>query len=71
VSRQQLAVLHVMEPFNGVKIQHAIGLLAINPQQRTLTVANPLYGLQVKSYDQMPGYWLGEAVFVTREPNGR
>jgi hypothetical protein len=58
------AVLHVMEPTSGTRIAHAIALFAVNLKQRTLTVGNPLFGRQVKTFEQMADYWLGEAIFV-------
>lgn len=64
-NRQQMAVLHVMEPVSGSRIQHAIALLDIDKVNSKLTVANPLYGIQEKTFDEMKDYWLGEAIFVT------
>jgi hypothetical protein len=60
----QPAVLHVMEATSGTRIAHAIALFAVNLKQRTLTVGNPLFGRQVKTFEQMADYWLGEAIFV-------
>lgn len=57
----QPAILHV----NHLGIAHAIALLQINRDRRSLTVADPLSGEQTKTFEQMAGYWLGEAVFVT------
>jgi hypothetical protein len=68
VNRWQFAVLHVMEPVEGTRIAHAIALLGIDPDKQTLTVGNPLYGQQVKSFAEMNDYWLKEAVFVTTQP---
>lgn len=65
VARRQLAILHVMEPVAGTRIAHAIVLLGIDPIQRTLTLGNPIYGKQVKTFDEMKDYWLKEAIFVT------
>ncbi len=59
------AVLHVMEPVGGTRIQHAIALLQVKAKERSLVVGNPLYGRQVKRFRDMQDYWLGEAVFVT------
>jgi hypothetical protein len=58
------AVLHVMELTFGTRIAHAIALFEVNLKQRTLTVGNPLFGRQVKTFEQMADYWLGEAIFV-------
>ncbi|XGV98507.1 MAG: cysteine peptidase family C39 domain-containing protein [Leptolyngbya sp. BL-A-14] len=68
VDRKQMAVLHVMEPVGNKSIQHAIALLAIDPNRKELMVANPLIGKQIKTFDSMKDYWLGEAVFVTVSP---
>nr|WP_290225531.1 cysteine peptidase family C39 domain-containing protein [Trichocoleus desertorum] len=65
VNRQQLAVLHVMEPVGAIKISHAIVLLAIDPAKQTLLLGNPIYGRQVKTFTEMQDYWLKEAVFVS------
>lgn len=64
LNRQQLAVLHVMEPIGSTKIAHAIALLGVDPVKRTLTVGNPIYGRQVKTFAEMKDYWLNEAVFA-------
>ncbi|NEQ99974.1 MAG: hypothetical protein F6K30_25285 [Cyanothece sp. SIO2G6] len=66
-TRNQFAVLHVIENVDAARIQHAIALLSIDPPAETLTVANPLYGIQVKSFADMDDYWLREAVFVTMD----
>jgi len=65
LERRQLAILHVMEPVGGTQIQHAIALLDIDTEAKTLTVANPLYGRQIKRFEEMEDYWLDEAIFVT------
>ncbi|NMF58572.1 cysteine peptidase family C39 domain-containing protein [Pseudanabaena yagii] len=65
VKRRQMAVLHVMEPVSGTRIQHAIALLAIDPVKEKITVANPLYGIQDKKFIDMKDYWLEDAIFVT------
>jgi len=65
VKRRQMAVLHVMEPVSGTRIQHAIALLAIDPVKEKITVANPLYGIQDKKFSDMKDYWLEDAIFVT------
>ncbi len=68
-NRRQMAVLHVMEPVAGQRIQHAIALFEIDLAQGNLTVANPLYGKQIKTFEEMKDYWLGEAIFVTVSSN--
>jgi hypothetical protein len=66
VAREGLALLHVDEPQPGGRtIRHAVALLEIHPNARMMTLGNPLYGRQMKSFDDLDGYWLGEAVFAT------
>ncbi|MGK7874627.1 MAG: hypothetical protein AB4426_15380 [Xenococcaceae cyanobacterium] len=61
----QPALLHVRERIAGRVIAHAVALLSVDISEKFLTIANPLSGIQVKTFEQMEGYWLGEAVFVT------
>lgn len=65
LERDQFAILHVMEPVGGTQIQHAIALLEIDSEAQSLMVANPLYGKQLKHFEEMENDWLNEAVFVT------
>jgi hypothetical protein len=59
------AVLHVREPLpGGRRIRHAVALLAIDEETRTVRVGNPLEGEQTYRFSQLDGYWLGEAVLV-------
>ena len=58
---------HVDEPVAATTIRHAVALLEVDPVAQTITVGNPLYGRQVKAFDELDGYWLGEAVLVQRE----
>ena len=62
----QPALLHVREKFRGKFITHAVALLSVDTEKQFLTIGNPLSGIQVKTFKQMEGYWLGEAVFVNR-----
>jgi hypothetical protein len=59
------AILHVNEPVaGGRRIRHAVALLAIDVPGRTLTIGNPLEGRQEIPFDELGGYWIGEAVLV-------
>ncbi len=59
------ALLHVNEPLpGGRRIRHAVALMELDTVQRTLVIGNPLRGRQVITFDQLDGYWIGEAVFV-------
>ena len=64
VQRAGPALLHVNEPVAATTIRHAVALLSVDGAARTVVVGNPLYGRQVKRFDELEGYWLGEAIFV-------
>ena len=68
VQRNQRAILHVMEPIGTAKIGHAIALIDVDTETKTLKIANPLSGPAVKSFEDLEGYWLHEAVFATLSP---
>ncbi|MEM9216076.1 MAG: cysteine peptidase family C39 domain-containing protein [Cyanobacteria bacterium P01_F01_bin.150] len=65
IQRNQMAILHVMEPIGTAKIGHAIVLLSIDPEAQILFIANPLLGPVIKPFAGLEGYWLNEAVFAT------
>lgn len=62
------AVLHVDEPVLSITIRHAVALIGLDPVRREVRLGNPLHGPQTLRFDQLKGYWLGEAVFVTNAP---
>jgi Peptidase C39 family len=64
IARNQPALLHVKEKYRGQLNSHAVALLEINTPQQLITIANPLYGKQVKTFQEMNEYWFGEAIFV-------
>jgi predicted double-glycine peptidase len=66
-ARGQAALLHVDEPILTTTIRHAVALLAVDAERRTITIGNPLYGRQIKSWESLHGYWTGEAVLVGRQ----
>jgi hypothetical protein len=59
-------LLHVKVKYNNKEIAHTVALLSVNPKTQTLTIANPLSGIEVKRFDELKGYWMNEAVFVSR-----
>lgn len=68
IAFNKLALLHVKEAKKtgkGVRFSHAVALLSINPQQRVILIANPLYGMQIKTFAEFAQYWFGEAILVT------
>lgn len=62
------SVLHVDEPVLTTTIRHAVALLAVDTTARTITIGNPLHGRQAMRFDELRGYWIGEA--VTLGPRG-
>ncbi|MDJ0556675.1 MAG: cysteine peptidase family C39 domain-containing protein [Microcoleaceae cyanobacterium MO_207.B10] len=66
VQRQQLAILHVDEPVQNGTIPHAVVLLSIQDNQQQVTIANPLYGKEIKTYSEMDDYWRKEAIFIEK-----
>ena len=64
------ALLHVKEKRKngkGIRFSHAVALLSINPQQGLILIANPLYGLQIKTFEEFGQYWFGEAILIDLE----
>ncbi|MDJ0590896.1 MAG: cysteine peptidase family C39 domain-containing protein [Pleurocapsa sp. MO_226.B13] len=64
------ALLHVKEKRKtgkGVRFSHAVALLSINPQKGLILIANPLYGMQIKTFSEFGRYWFGEAILVDLE----
>ncbi len=58
-------ILHVDEPLpGGRRIRHAVALVSIDTVTRTVTVGNPLEGLQEIQFDAFDSYWIGEAILV-------
>lgn len=73
ISLNKPALLHVKEKpktGKGVRFSHAVALLSINPQQGLILIANPLYGMQIKTFEEFEfgQYWFGEAILVDLEP---
>ncbi|MCC0176752.1 peptidase C39 bacteriocin processing [Waterburya agarophytonicola K14] len=70
ISLNKPALLHVKEKpksGKGVRFSHAVALLSINPQKRLILIANPLYGMQIKTFEEFAQYWFGEAILVDLE----
>ena len=58
------AILHVKEEYQNRVVAHAVALLGINPKKQQILIANPLYGLQIISFQDIKSYWNGEAIFI-------
>ncbi len=69
IQTNQTALLHVREKTGKRRFAHAVALLKINPEERIVFMANPLYGIQGKTFEEMKEYWFGEAVFVNLQKN--
>jgi hypothetical protein len=57
-------LLHVKEKYDGSYTGHTIALLGIDIHRELILVANPLYGKQIKTFQEMEGYWFGEGIFI-------
>ena len=63
------ALMHVKEKRRrgkGVRFSHAVAYLAIDPQKEIIVIGNPLYGLQVKTFDDLKEYWFGEIILIDK-----
>ncbi|NES75572.1 MULTISPECIES: hypothetical protein [unclassified Okeania] len=49
---------------NGGYIQHTVVLLQVDAIAQIVTIGNPLYGQQLKTFDQMQEYWTGKVVVL-------
>ena len=61
------ALMHVKEKRKkgkGVRFSHAVAFLGIDSRQNLVLIANPLEGIQVKTFYELEGYWFGEAILV-------
>lgn len=57
-------LLHVKVKYNNKEIAHTVALLSVNSKEKTVTIADPLSGINLKKFDDLKGYWMDEAVFV-------
>ncbi len=61
------ALLHVKEKNRnnqGVRFSHTVAFLSIDAEKELLVIANPLYGIQIKTFRDMQEYWFGEAILA-------
>ncbi len=67
MTTNQPALMHVKEKRKngkGVRFSHAVAYLGIDPAKKLVLIGNPLYGLQVKTFDDLREYWFGEAIMI-------
>ncbi|MGF1589009.1 MAG: cysteine peptidase family C39 domain-containing protein [Pleurocapsa sp.] len=63
----QPALMHVKEKRKkgkGVRFSHAVAYLTIDPAKELILIGNPLYGMQIKTFDDLEEYWFGEAILI-------
>ena len=63
------ALMHVKEKRRGgkgVRFSHAVAYLAIDPAREIIIIGNPLYGMQVKTFEDLKEYWFGEVITIDR-----
>lgn len=58
------AILTVDVVVRNKKISHAVALLFVNKKNKYLEIANPLSGLEKRSFNDLKGYWIGDAIIV-------
>lgn len=69
IARGAPAVLHIEAPTRRGIARHAIALLAVDARQRTVTIGDPMRGLEVRRFEDLDRVWIGEAVFVNVAPH--
>ena len=60
-------LMHVKEKRKngkGVRFSHAVAYLGIDDNRRLILIGNPLYGLQIKTFEEFDTYWFGELITV-------
>lgn len=70
VTLNRPALMHVKEKRRlgkGVRFSHAVAYLAIDPGREMIVIGNPLYGLQIKTFEDLEQYWFGEVILVGRQ----
>lgn len=61
------ALMHVKEKRRtgkGTRFSHAVAYLAIDPVKKLVLIGNPLYGMQIKTFEDLEEYWFGEAIII-------
>ena len=67
VALNKPALMHVKEKpktGKGVRFSHAVAYLEIDPGRGLILIGNPLYGLQIKTFEELDTYWFGELITV-------
>ncbi len=64
VNRKQMALLHVKQRWFSQQFPHAVVLMAIDRKKEELILGNPLFGVETKPFNELKGYWFGEAIFI-------
>ena len=61
------ALMHVKEKRRtgkGVRFSHAVAYLGIDPGKKLILIGNPLYGVQIKTFNELEEYWFGEVIII-------
>ncbi|HEY9771599.1 MAG TPA: cysteine peptidase family C39 domain-containing protein [Coleofasciculaceae cyanobacterium] len=67
IAANKPALMHVKEKRKkgkGVRFSHAVAYLAIAPAKELILIGNPLYGMQIKTFNDLEEYWFGEAILI-------
>lgn len=61
------ALLHVKEKRKkgkGNRFSHAVAFFAADADEKVILIGNPLFGAQIKTFEELKEYWFGEAILV-------
>ena len=64
INRQQMALLHVKQRWLSQQFPHAVVLRDVDNENKQLVLGNPLFGTETKPFNELKGYWFGEAIFI-------
>lgn len=61
------ALLHVKEKrkkSKGSRFSHAVAFFGADLEKQVILIGNPLFGAQIKTFEELKEYWFGEAILV-------
>jgi len=60
-------LLHVKEKRKkgkGARFSHAVAFFVADADEKIMLIGNPLYGVQIKTFEELKEYWFGEAILI-------
>lgn len=61
------ALLHVKEKRKkgkGARFSHAVAFFVADAEEEVILIGNPLFGVQLKTFEELKEYWFGEAILI-------